>query len=58
MVGQETITAILGDSKTSEEACKRLVAAALDSGGKDNVTVVLARYRLPIGDLSAKRESK
>jgi protein phosphatase len=47
MVGQQSIGAILADSKTSEEACQRLVAAALDNGGKDNVTVVLARYRLP-----------
>jgi protein phosphatase len=57
MVGQPIIAAILADSKTSEEACQRLVTAALDNGGKDNVTVVLARYRLPIGDVSAKRES-
>jgi protein phosphatase len=54
MVPQAMIAAILGDAKTSEEACQRLVAAALDNGGKDNVTVVLARYRLPIGDLRAK----
>ena len=47
MVGQPMIAAIVGDSKTSEEACQRLVDAALDNGGKDNVTVVLARYRLP-----------
>jgi protein phosphatase len=55
MVGQQTIAAILAASKTSEEACQRLMAAALDNGGRDNVTVVLARYRLPIGDLGAKR---
>jgi serine/threonine protein phosphatase PrpC len=54
MVGQQMIAPILSDSKTSEEACQRLVAAALDNGGKDNVTVVLARYRLPIGGLGAK----
>ena len=47
MVQQPMIAAILGDSKTSDEACQRLVDAALDKGGKDNVTVVLARYRLP-----------
>jgi protein phosphatase len=50
MVEQQMIAAILGDSKTSEEACRRLVASALDNGGKDNVTVVLARYRFPGGD--------
>ncbi len=57
MVQQQMIGAILADSKTSEEACQRLVDAALDNGGKDNVTVVLARYRLPIRDLGLKRES-
>jgi serine/threonine protein phosphatase PrpC len=57
MVQQPMIAAILSDSKTSEEACRRLVDAALDNGGKDNVTVVLARYRLPTGDLEPKRES-
>ena len=57
MVGQPMIATIVGDSKTSEEACQRLVSAALDNGGKDNVTVVLARYRLPIGDLGPKPES-
>jgi serine/threonine protein phosphatase PrpC len=57
MVGQQMIAAILGDSKTSDEACQRLVNAALDNGGKDNVTVVLARYRLPFRDLGLKRES-
>jgi serine/threonine protein phosphatase PrpC len=55
MVPQQMIGAIMGDSKTSDEACQRLVDAALDNGGKDNVTVVLARYRLPVGDI--KRES-
>jgi protein phosphatase len=47
MVPHPMIWAILSDSKTSDEACQRLVDAALDNGGKDNVTVVLARYRLP-----------
>jgi protein phosphatase len=55
MVQQPMIATILGDSKTSDEACQRLVDAALDKGGKDNVTVVLARYRLPIGDLGPKQ---
>jgi serine/threonine protein phosphatase PrpC len=55
MVQEQVIAAILGDSKTSDEACQRLVAAALDNGGKDNVTVVVARYRLPIGVFGAKR---
>ena len=47
MVPSQMIWDILADSKTSAEACQRLVDAALDNGGRDNVTVVLARYRLP-----------
>jgi len=58
MVPQPQIHTILADSKSSDEACQRLVNAALDNGGRDNVTVVLARYRLPAGDPGAKRESK
>jgi serine/threonine protein phosphatase PrpC len=58
MVPLQTIGAIMADAKTSAEACQRLVDAALDNGGRDNVTVVLARYRLPpIGELGPKRES-
>jgi protein phosphatase len=57
MVPQPMIGAILADSKTSDEACRRLVDAALDNGGKDNVTVVLARYRLPSGDWGAQQQS-
>src|SRR5262249_1847895 len=34
MVPQPMIAAILSDSKTSEEACEGLVAAALDKGGR------------------------
>src|SRR5262249_28733615 len=30
---------------SADEACRELVERALDKGGKDNVTVVLARYR-------------
>jgi protein phosphatase len=47
MVKPETISAILRNSKSSNEACQALIGAALENGGLDNVTVVLARYRLP-----------
>jgi PPM family protein phosphatase len=45
MVDDEAIGALLRQSATAQEACEALVEAALDRGGKDNVTVVLARYR-------------
>jgi serine/threonine protein phosphatase PrpC len=47
MVSDADIARILGQTKTADDACAALVAAALDGGGKDNVTVVLARYRFP-----------
>jgi serine/threonine protein phosphatase PrpC len=31
---------------SADEACQLLLAAALKNGGKDNVTIVLARYRI------------
>jgi PPM family protein phosphatase len=45
MVDATTIGAILRSSASSDDACQTLVELALQNGGKDNVTVVLARYR-------------
>src|SRR5262249_40436383 len=47
MVDDATIASVLRGVASSEEACQALVTAALDRGGKDNVTVALARYRFP-----------
>ena len=49
MLDDVAIARILREGKTAEEACKALVAAALEQGGKDNVTVGLARYRFSGG---------
>lgn len=38
------IAAILADDISAEEACQRLVNAANDAGGRDNITVVLAHF--------------
>jgi protein phosphatase len=46
MVDDAAVAAIMREAPTAEVACQRLVAAALHNGGKDNVTVTLARYRL------------
>jgi PPM family protein phosphatase len=45
MVDATTIGSILRSSASSDDACLTLVELALQNGGKDNVTVVLARYR-------------
>jgi protein phosphatase len=46
MVDNETIGSVLSRAASSNEACRSLLAAALKSGGKDNVTIVVARYRI------------
>jgi protein phosphatase len=47
MVDDAAIASLLGGAATSNEACQALVTAALNKGGRDNVTVALARYRFP-----------
>ena len=46
LVDDETIRHTVDDTRTSSEACTRLVKLALDAGGRDNITVVLARYTI------------
>jgi protein phosphatase len=41
------IAAVLGRAHSSAAACRELVDLALEGGGKDNVTVLLARYAIP-----------
>jgi serine/threonine protein phosphatase PrpC len=47
MVEDEAIAEALASFESSEEACRRLLDLALENGGKDNVTLVLARYSIP-----------
>jgi protein phosphatase len=44
MMTDEQIAAILHNEPTTQSACERLVQAANDHGGKDNITVVAARF--------------
>jgi protein phosphatase len=46
MVADADIADVLREAPTAAEACQRLVDRALQNGGKDNVTVALAHYRL------------
>lgn len=47
MVSDETIAKVLEGTRSSASACRDLIDLALEAGGKDNVTAVLARYRIP-----------
>jgi serine/threonine protein phosphatase PrpC len=47
MVPEEGILPVLRQPGPASDACRALVDLALEAGGKDNVTVVLARYRIP-----------
>lgn len=47
LVSDDAIRQVLGSAASAADACHALVNQALDAGGKDNVTVVLGRYRVP-----------
>jgi protein phosphatase len=47
MVDDDAIRTILMHTESSQAACQALVDLALQRGGKDNVTVALARYQFP-----------
>jgi protein phosphatase len=47
MVDEDSIAETLGNHADPQDASQALVDQALDRGGKDNVTVVLARYEIP-----------
>lgn len=46
MVDDSRILTILAAQADSATACRKLVDAALEQGGRDNVTVLVARYQM------------
>jgi len=47
MVTDAKISAVLEKQESAADVCRTLVDLALEAGGKDNVTVLLGRYRIP-----------
>lgn len=47
LLPDEKIEATLAEAPGSEEACDRLLQLALESGGRDNITLIVAAYTLP-----------
>jgi serine/threonine protein phosphatase PrpC len=47
MIPDGEISAILMNSGKAEQQCQALMDKALEAGGKDNITVVVAHYSLP-----------
>ena len=50
LVDDEVIRRVMGECPESAEACRRLIDLALDGGGKDNITAVVARYTVRSSD--------
>jgi PPM family protein phosphatase len=48
MVDEEEIAGVLMRDQGAQDACQTLVDLALEHDGKDNVTVLLAKYEIPV----------
>lgn len=46
-VDDDTIAATLTTTLPSHDACQRLLQLALDGGGRDNITAIVARFEFP-----------
>jgi protein phosphatase len=47
MVEDSLIEAVLNEASSAKTACQSLVDLALSNGGRDNITVIVARYSIP-----------
>jgi protein phosphatase len=47
MVEDSLIEAVLKEAPSARAACQSLVDLALSNGGRDNITVIVARYSIP-----------
>jgi protein phosphatase len=47
LVTDEAIASVLNDTPVASEACQALLQLAMDGGGKDNITAIVAAYSFP-----------
>jgi serine/threonine protein phosphatase PrpC len=47
MVEDALIESVLNNTPSAKLACRSLVDLALSNGGRDNITVIVARYSIP-----------
>jgi len=47
MVAEDEIETVLNSSTSAKSSCRSLIDLALSNGGRDNVTVIVARYSIP-----------
>jgi protein phosphatase len=47
LVDDHRIADVLTNRRRPEEQCRALINLAVDAGGPDNITVVLAQYAMP-----------
>jgi protein phosphatase len=47
MVADDEIEVVLNTANSTKSACRSLVDLALSAGGRDNITVIVARYSIP-----------
>jgi PPM family protein phosphatase len=57
MVDDDSIAQIMGAHDQPRDAAQSLLEKALDRGGRDNVTVIVARYEIPTLAAQTHRES-
>ncbi len=60
-VEDRDIGRVLASASTVQEACDRLIEAALEGGGSDNITVIVVRYGaftpIPVGNVTDEDET-
>ena len=49
LISDKQIAQVLSEAPSAEEACRNLIALANQAGGKDNTSVVVARFHAPEG---------